>query len=355
MAPKPRDPKHADLARRLDNMAKITVFVEIRSRGPHANEQEGDAPLAPAWFGEKWSGSYPGGLFQWKWAELGGSNFQWGSENGTSGWATIIRSSNADYPPGVYRIHHCAHAPCKCRVTFHAMDFHGYPIAWCRTQLHLFGVDSGIATLNVPQLRNAAKAADASAAVAGPSPPSPPSPPAPTRKTPEEYVRSGGRLTAKEIAVMKIGSPILQLSKSKKDKTDKKSNKDNRSKKAKKPKKVKYDGIKKTDEKPKKDNKPKKGNCHGIHCVPGHVLAAENGLWGQAFYVDVEDSTTIDDVKHKIFLWTGVRITSQRLIFAGRVLADDKTLAFYNIPDEAMLTYDDHILHGTAVAASLQQ
>jgi hypothetical protein len=60
MAPKPRDPKHADLARRLDNMAKITVFAKIRSRGPHANEQEGDAPLAPTWFGEKWSGSYPG-------------------------------------------------------------------------------------------------------------------------------------------------------------------------------------------------------------------------------------------------------------------------------------------------------
>jgi hypothetical protein len=150
--------------------------------------------------------------------------------------------------------------------------------------LHLFGIDncidSCIGMRNVPLSRNAAEAAAVSAAVARPSPSSIPGPPpAPTWKITDKqiakYVRRGGRLTAKDIAVMKMGSPIPPLSKCKKDTTDKK---DKKSKKAKKPKKIKCHGIKKTDKKPKKDKKSKKGSCHGNwHGQRLHECQADDG------------------------------------------------------------------------------
>ena len=157
-------------------------------------------------------------------------------------------------------------------------------------------------------------------------------------------------MTAKDIAVMKMDSPIPPLSKCTKDKTDKKAKKDKKSKKAKKPKKIKCHGIKnarikvqikKTDKKPRRTRHDKRRTRHGIMFVPGKVQAAWEGLWGQEFKVAAVRSHTIGDIKHHIFVMTGVSAERQRLIFAGRVLGDDKTFAFYKIPDGAELTYED--------------
>ena len=164
--------------------------------------------FAPTWFGDKWSGHYPGGLFEWKWALGGGGSLpdaKWGGECGTNGEATIIRSSNADFPPGLHLVHHCAHKPCKSNDLLSMLGITHAP-------LHLFGIGNGIDSCigmrNVPQSRNAAEAAAVSAAVAGPSPPSPPSPPSRLRLyQPQSRNRRGGRLTAKEIAVMSKKEP----------------------------------------------------------------------------------------------------------------------------------------------------
>jgi hypothetical protein len=124
------------------------------------------------WFGERWSGDYPGGIFQWKWADgsAWASLDTFGNENGTTGWTTIIRSSNEDFPPGLYRVHHCARMPCKCSFS---------QTNYTPLRLHLFCIGSDISISNVPQSRIAAEAADISAAVAEPSPHSPPSPKVP--------------------------------------------------------------------------------------------------------------------------------------------------------------------------------
>ena len=128
---------------------------------------------------------------------------------------------------------------------------------------------------------------------------------------------------------MKMDSPIPPLSKCKKDKTDKKSKKDKKSNKAKKPKKI------------KRQRHDKRRTRHGIMLVPGKVQSAWEGLWGQEFKVAAVRSHTIGDIKHHIFVMTGVSAERQRLIFAGRVLGDDKTFEFYKIPDGAELTYED--------------
>ena len=136
----------------LDNMQILAEFAKSRSRGQHAIEQEDDAPLAPTWFGERWSGNYPGGIFQWKWADgsAWASLDTFGNENGITGWTTIIRSSNEDFPPGLYRVHHCVRMPCKCSFS---------PTNCTPLQLHLFCIGSGISIRNVPQSRIAAEAA----------------------------------------------------------------------------------------------------------------------------------------------------------------------------------------------------
>ena len=330
----------------------ICAFAKGRSRGQHANEQDDDALCGKNWFGKNWSRNYPEGLFEWKWVDGGGSLDTWGNANGTMGWATIIRSSSADYVPGMYRVHHCAHMPCPCLAS---MPSHAS--AWMfglseGIPLHLFTIDPGIAMLNVPQSRNAAEAGDVSSAVAGPSPPSPTAPTR-KRKTPEEYVRSGGRLTANEIAVKKMGSPILQLSKSKKDKTDKKSNKDTKNKKDKKGKNdKKYEKAKKTE-------KGRKDFAMTLTIKPGidydYDIACQKEE--STMTLQVSGFDTIGEVKRMI---EDMRRLEGRppAIYSNRVgladaytlsfifgkqwgFADANTLMFYNIPGRAHLSLEE--------------
>ena len=150
-------------------------------------------------------------------------------------------------------------------------------------------------------------------------------------KTNEKYVRSGGRLTANEIAAMK--EPILPLSKSKKDK---KSKNDKKSKKAKKPKKIK--NAAKDTNNAKNKNKAN-GNGNGLRGMNVIFVPWAGMDGGQEFQLAVNASETICDVKRKIFTLTGIWLKNLRVTFAGKGLADGKTLAFYNIQDGAKLTY----------------
>ena len=296
--------------------------------------------MGTTYYDHRYSGDYPMGVFQWKWSNVPHRYRKRSDKNGSFGLANIILSSTSEFKPGMHLVHHCAHKECKefasCAAS--TAGVMGAP-------LHLFGIDSGIATRNVPQSRTAAESADMNAlalkvhaaAEAGPSPPSPPWPK--KRKTPEEDGRIGRRLNAKEIAEMKMEGE-LHLAKCKKYDKDQKSKNDKKSKKAKKPKKIK-NAAKDTNN--AKNKNTAKGNCRGIMCVPGKVFPVKGKLWGQEFRVAAKDSNTIADVKYKIFDKTGVRTTAFRILFAGRALADDKTLAFYNIPDEAKLAYQDNL------------
>ena len=291
-----------------DNAPLAAAVADNRSRRQPATVFLGNALLPHTWFGQRWSGNYPDGIFEWKLAHVARNVHcgTWGNENGTFGWATIIRSSNADFPPGLYKVHHCAHMPCKCSFSPTSMfGLNGTP-------LHLFeidsGIDSGISMQNVPQSRNAAEAD----AVAEPSPPSPPSTHPP--------------------AIL----PILGFSKSKKDKKDKKSKKDKQSKKAKTQKKIKNAATDTNNAKNKNkanDNGKGSGGMN-VTCVPDASMEG-----GQEIQLAVEASDTIGKVKHDIFILTGIWPRNLVLIFAGKGLVDIKTLAFYNITYGAKITY----------------